>query len=431
LGHGVYKLQHTFAYKQLAETKGKTDNLMDYNGGSFLAHYQWRVMQDSVMFVWKVLQDDEDGLLFEEEIEKLKKATKEIKEIIEKIVEILPFSYDVIKELRDENKQLFSRLENLIVKFGKEELLKCLSGELDCIKKMSECEEEDIIERVKCIIEKMKELSECSSGVLECKRLSDAVKKMSECEGDIIKRAECINEGMKKVYPNFMGELWLKMDTIMIKGLEKVALKFCSEVKDCTEEKKKVFFKSNYKCSVATLLYEFGTGTGENVRLFEELEEENDESFRKCFWKGQSETIVKKILEEKVYPKYTYKEFCNTQTYEDYKASGYASIEEGYGLAFSPDQTEGISESIKRHLDANLAQFFIGGCIVYFFPAKSENEVTHADVVIYNKTSRKSLLCHLETNYERQQNPPYPALSTIIQIIHYKIKINKNEFKKD
>jgi hypothetical protein len=62
LGHGVYKLQHTFAYKQLAETKGKTDNLMDYNGGSFLAHYQWRVMQDSVMFVWKVLQEDEDGM---------------------------------------------------------------------------------------------------------------------------------------------------------------------------------------------------------------------------------------------------------------------------------------------------------------------------------------------------------------------------------
>ena len=62
LGHGVYKLQHTFAYKQLAETKGKTDNLMDYNGGSFLAHYQWRVMQDSVMFVWKVLQDDEDAM---------------------------------------------------------------------------------------------------------------------------------------------------------------------------------------------------------------------------------------------------------------------------------------------------------------------------------------------------------------------------------
>jgi hypothetical protein len=34
---------------------------MDYNNGDFLAHYQWRVMQDSVMFVWGLFQDDEDG----------------------------------------------------------------------------------------------------------------------------------------------------------------------------------------------------------------------------------------------------------------------------------------------------------------------------------------------------------------------------------
>ena len=36
---------------------------LDYNNGDFLAHYQWRGMQDSVMFVWKGLfQDDEDGM---------------------------------------------------------------------------------------------------------------------------------------------------------------------------------------------------------------------------------------------------------------------------------------------------------------------------------------------------------------------------------
>ncbi|MBO7625934.1 MAG: hypothetical protein J6S93_00050, partial [Paludibacteraceae bacterium] len=63
IGHGVYKLQHTFDYKDIKE--GSTDNLMDYNNdnGVFLAHYQWRVMQDSVMFVWNFLQDDADGLL--------------------------------------------------------------------------------------------------------------------------------------------------------------------------------------------------------------------------------------------------------------------------------------------------------------------------------------------------------------------------------
>ncbi len=59
IGHGVYKFQHTFDY---GVAEKSTDNLMDYNNGDFLAHYQWRVMQDSVMFVWKGLQDDEDGM---------------------------------------------------------------------------------------------------------------------------------------------------------------------------------------------------------------------------------------------------------------------------------------------------------------------------------------------------------------------------------
>ena len=54
IGHGVYKFQHTFDYG--VEEKS-TDNLMDYNNGDFLAHYQWRVMQDSVMFVWICYRD--------------------------------------------------------------------------------------------------------------------------------------------------------------------------------------------------------------------------------------------------------------------------------------------------------------------------------------------------------------------------------------
>ena len=59
IGHGVYKFQHTFDY---GVAEKSTDNLMDYNNGDFLAHYQWRVMQDSVMLVWGLLQDDEDGM---------------------------------------------------------------------------------------------------------------------------------------------------------------------------------------------------------------------------------------------------------------------------------------------------------------------------------------------------------------------------------
>lgn len=67
LGHGVFRLQHTFAYKGMDETKKKTDNLMDYNPSNpdFLAYYQWNVLQDSAFFVWKALQDDEDGMFFD------------------------------------------------------------------------------------------------------------------------------------------------------------------------------------------------------------------------------------------------------------------------------------------------------------------------------------------------------------------------------
>ena len=39
---------------------------LDYNNGDFLAHYQWKVMQDSVMFVWGLFRDDEDGLLLDD-----------------------------------------------------------------------------------------------------------------------------------------------------------------------------------------------------------------------------------------------------------------------------------------------------------------------------------------------------------------------------
>ena len=56
---------------------------LDYNNGDFLAHYQWRVMQDSVMFVWKGLQDDEDGM------SETKKIVDAIKENVSKLLDQL------------------------------------------------------------------------------------------------------------------------------------------------------------------------------------------------------------------------------------------------------------------------------------------------------------------------------------------------------
>jgi hypothetical protein len=58
LGHGLYSLQHTFDYPALENVE--TDNLMDYNGGDFLAHFQWKLIQNPTL-EWSFLQDDEDG----------------------------------------------------------------------------------------------------------------------------------------------------------------------------------------------------------------------------------------------------------------------------------------------------------------------------------------------------------------------------------
>lgn len=59
IGHGVYNLSHTFDQFE----KGKTGNLMDYCDGDFLAHHQWKVIDDSTRIVWKFMQDDEDGMV--------------------------------------------------------------------------------------------------------------------------------------------------------------------------------------------------------------------------------------------------------------------------------------------------------------------------------------------------------------------------------
>ncbi|MDD5996371.1 MAG: hypothetical protein PUC42_05655 [Bacteroidales bacterium] len=60
---------------------------MDYNNGDFLAHYQWRVMQDSVMFVWGLFQDDEDGMWTNDAL------AKKYKEIEEKCRNIFKTAY--------------------------------------------------------------------------------------------------------------------------------------------------------------------------------------------------------------------------------------------------------------------------------------------------------------------------------------------------
>ena len=57
--HGAFHLKHTFAQDDFLAAERTTDNLMDYNGGETLNHWQWKDIHQpkSVRFKW--LQDEE------------------------------------------------------------------------------------------------------------------------------------------------------------------------------------------------------------------------------------------------------------------------------------------------------------------------------------------------------------------------------------
>lgn len=62
LGHGAFRLRHTFSSDAFKATERTTTNLMDYNGGTTLKKYQWDFVHDpESMSGW--LQDDEESAL--------------------------------------------------------------------------------------------------------------------------------------------------------------------------------------------------------------------------------------------------------------------------------------------------------------------------------------------------------------------------------
>lgn len=60
LAHGIYKLDHVFE-KAYGITEKTTDNLLDYNNGDQLAHFQWELIKHPG-FAWAIFDKDEDSM---------------------------------------------------------------------------------------------------------------------------------------------------------------------------------------------------------------------------------------------------------------------------------------------------------------------------------------------------------------------------------
>ncbi len=164
-----------------------------------------------------------------------------------------------------------------------------------------------------------------------------------------------------------------------------------------TEAQKQQSFSTSSDQTVAILLYEFATGTGKAERKFE-------------FNKNPitNEFVQGRVFEEVVSDFYA-KVNDKGLSFEDFAKGGAVN----YGLEFSPDDTEGgLQESVEKHINSNLAQFFVGGANV---SVSAVGEDGTANVTITNYTSRKSLLAHKGKNYQLLNRHLHLALKLISQ----------------
>ena len=145
-------------------------------------------------------------------------------------------------------------------------------------------------------------------------------------------------------------------------------------INDLSEEQKQREFQNNARHTVAILLYEFATGTGEPVRNFDA-----NSAFVKSYLSGGPNKInsekehfidlhrevLRNFYNEIDDKQLTYKSFL-----EKYKSSTLRA-----SLEFSPSDNISLLNALDNHLYSNLAQYFIGGASAFYYPTDKKNIV--------------------------------------------------------
>lgn len=209
--------------------------------------------------------------------------------------------------------------------------------------------------------------------------------------------------------------------------LQDYARSLFPSVAHLTEKEKIVIFKSYgitfkdtradkyIKKAVAILLWEFATGTGENIR-----------TFGNCYLTAaflnegcQLGSVDKvKYIKEKIRKA--------NLSLEQFKAKG-LTIK---GIPFSPDdKTVSFKQLYDNHFNSNLVQLFVGGTgeISVMYNGEINGRIK-LRIKFKNETSMKSLFLHLADNKSRK-NYEYihSPLSTIIQKFETDIYVSSNE----
>jgi RHS repeat-associated protein len=202
-----------------------------------------------------------------------------------------------------------------------------------------------------------------------------------------------------------------RTDAAASAALIKTAKTIYPGVEKANEATKQAQFKSDPENSVAILLYEFATGTGKDNRTFNYGEKG---SFANSFIKGRVLSEVSSDFSEKM---------------QGMTASEFSKAGTSFGLEFSPDHA-GLQESVEKHMDSNLPQFFVGGANV---SVSATDDANWVNVSITNPTSRNSLMLHQGGSYPRdgKDGGKEKPLSTITQTFTFKMKIDPSKFKQE
>jgi hypothetical protein len=189
----------------------------------------------------------------------------------------------------------------------------------------------------------------------------------------------------------------------LIEYLTKTAVAIYPDLMEVVRKdgKKGDLLRTNYQATVAILLYEFANGTNVPERKFNY----NEHVFANKILEGR---VLKEIMKEAVdileRDHYDFKNMPNSAVYL-------------LTLDFSPSLSpRSWLEALDKHFDSNLAQFFLGGSVAYFY---IENKKMVGQ--IQNKTSRSSVMLHLAKDYEGKNK----NLASITQKIYFTFDLNK------
>lgn len=235
-------------------------------------------------------------------------------------------------------------------------------------------------------------------------KIDDIDKYLYRFRDFILKKIDELGEFSSKKIEELPWKEWiLEFSNTLSLGVDKL-----------TEKEKQSKFKIDVNATVAILLYEFATGTGEEKRIF-----------------GPSHDITEKIAKGNAVKQ------ALDKFYEDNKGKNIDKLEKViFKFKFSPnskgEELFNIPKSLFEHLEAareiiideKWSTLFIGGADLIVKPGK----VNNLQITLINRTSKSSLMLHVVKDVKRKGGEE-TVFGTITQEFNFTVPLEPERLK--